>query len=46
MEVEYKKKALQDRVYWKQRRITQHHRIIYEVFNNKISILSLKDHYL
>ena len=86
MEVEYKKKALEDRAYWKQqgnlkiqnriseliedicrhpftgigkpeplkyeltglwsRRITQQHRIIYEVFNGKISVLSMKGHYL
>ena len=85
MEVEYKKKALEDREYWKQqgnlkiqkriselindicahpftgtgkpeplkfelaglwsRRITRKHRIIYEVGNNKISIISMKDHY-
>ena len=86
MEVAYKKKALEDREYWKQqgnlkiqkriseliedicehpftgigkpeslkyelsglwsRRITRHHRIIYEIFNNRISILSMKGHYL
>ena len=85
MEVEYKKKALEDRAYWKEkgdlkiqnrisdlikdicnnpftgigkpeplkyelsglwsRRITRHHRIIYEVFNSRISILSMKGHY-
>ena len=85
MEVEYKKKALEDRDYWKQqgnqkiqiriselindicdhpftgigkpeplryelsglwsRRITDQHRIIYEVLNNKISIISMKGHY-
>jgi toxin YoeB len=86
MEVEYKKKALEDRAYWKlqgdlkimnriselienicehpftgigkpeplkyelsglwSRRITQHHRLIYEVFDGKISILSGRGHYL
>jgi len=85
MEVEYKKKALEDREYWKQqgnlkiqkriselmrdickhpftgigkpeplkhelaglwsRRITRNHRIIYEVANHIISIISMKDHY-
>jgi toxin YoeB len=85
MEVEYKKKALEDRKYWKEsgdlkiqnrisdlikdicahpftgigkpeplkhelsglwsRRITKQHRIIYEIFNNKISIISMKGHY-
>ena len=85
MEVEYKKKALQDRLYWKEqgdptirnriseliedickhpftgigkpeplkyeltglwsRRITQKHRLIYEVFNGRISIISMKGHY-
>ena len=85
MEVEYKKKALEDREYWKQqgnfkiqkriselvedicehpftgigkpeplkyelaglwsRHITRLHRIIYEVLNNKISIISMKGHY-
>jgi len=85
MEVEYKKKALEDREYWKQqgnlkiqkriseliedicehpftgtgkpeplkyeltglwsRRITRLHRIIYEVLDNKISIISMKGHY-
>ena len=85
MEVEYKKKALEDRAYWKKkddlkiqnrisdliknicdspftgigkpeplkhelsglwsRRITRQHRIIYEVFNRRISILSMKGHY-
>ncbi|MDR0794717.1 MAG: Txe/YoeB family addiction module toxin [Tannerella sp.] len=85
MEVEYKKKALEDREYWKQqgnlkvqnriselivdiiehpftgigkpeplkyelaglwsRRITQQHRLIYEVLNNRISIVSMKGHY-
>ena len=85
MEVEYKKKALDDREYWKEqgtlkiqkriselindickhpftgigkpeplkyelaglwsRRITQKHRIIYEVGNNMISIISMKGHY-
>ena len=28
------------------RRITRKHRIIYEVFNNRISILSMKGHYV
>ena len=28
------------------RRITRHHRIIYEVLNSKISIISMKGHYL
>ena len=86
MEVEYKKKALEDREYWKQKgdgkikhriseliedicrhpftgigkpeplkyelsglwscRITRNHRIIYEVFNGRISIVSMKGHYL
>ena len=86
MEVEYKNKSLEDRIYWKERgdlkimqriseliddicehpftgigkpeplkyelsgfwsrRITKRHRIIYEVFNGKISILSMKGHYL
>jgi len=85
MEVEYKKKALEDREYWKRqenlkiqkriseliedicehpftgigkpeplkheltglwsRRITRLHRIIYEVLNNKISIISMMGHY-
>ena len=85
MEVEYKKKALEDREYWKQqenlkiqkriseliedickhpftgkgkpeplkhelaglwsRRITRLHRIIYEVLDNKISIISMMGHY-
>ena len=85
MEVEYKKKALEDLAYWKEkgdlkiqnrisdlikdicnnpftgigkpeplkyelsglwsRRITRQHRIIYEVFNSKISIISMKGHY-
>jgi toxin YoeB len=85
MEVEYKKKAQEDRIYWKQqgnlkiqnriseliedickhpftgignpeplkyelsglwsRRITLKHRIVYEVFNKGISILSMKGHY-
>jgi toxin YoeB len=85
MEVEYKKKALEDRDYWMQqgnlkvqsriseliedmcnhpftgigkpeplkyelsglwsRRITELHRIIYEVLNNKILIISMKGHY-
>ena len=85
MEVEYKKKALEDREYWKQqgdvkiqnriselikdicehpftgigkpeplkfelsglwsRRITRRHRLIYEIFDGKISILSMKGHY-
>jgi toxin YoeB len=86
MEVEYKKKAQEDRAYWKEqgnlkiqkriseliedicehpftgigkpeplkyeltglwsRRITRKHRIIYEVFNSRISILSMKGHYI
>ncbi len=86
MEVELKKKALDDRAYWKQqgdlkvqkriteliedicahpftgigkpeplkyelsglwsRRITQQHRIIYEVFDGKICIISMKGHYM
>ena len=86
MEVEYKRKAQEDREYWKQhgnltirkrisdlindicehpftgmgkpeplkyelsgfwsRRITRNHRIIYEIFDNKISILSMRGHYL
>jgi len=85
MEVEYKKKALEDREYWKQsgnikvqnriselindicehpftgigkpeplkyelsglwsRRITRNHRIVYEIFDGKISIISMKGHY-
>ena len=85
MEVEYKKKALQDRQYWKEqgnltirnriseliedickhpftgigrpeplkyeltglwsRRITQKRRLIYEVLNGRISIISMKGHY-
>jgi toxin YoeB len=85
MEVEYKKKALADRDYWKasgklsvqkriselindicahpftgigkpeplkydmtglwSRRITRDHRLIYEVLNGRISIISMKDHY-
>ena len=85
MEIEYKKKALEDRDYWKKqgnikiqiriseliydicdhpftgigkpeplryelsglwsRRITDQHRIIYEVLNNKISIISMKGLY-
>jgi len=85
MEVEYKKKALLDCAYWKEkgnlkiqnriselirdicehpftgigkpeplkyelsglwsRRITTHHRIVYEVFNCRISIISMKGHY-
>jgi len=85
VEVEYKRKALADRGYWKQlgdekimrrisklvedicahpftgigkpeplkyeltglwsRRITQEHRIVYEVFDGVISIVSMKDHY-
>jgi toxin YoeB len=86
VEVEYKKKALEDRAYWKQqgdvkiqnrisklikdicehpftgigkpeplkyelsglwsRHITKHHRIIYEIFDEKISIISMKGHYV
>ena len=86
MEVEYKKKALKDRAYWKEkgdlfiqkrisdliddickhpftgigkpeplkyelsgtwsRRITGRHRMIYEVSIGRISILSMKGHYL
>jgi len=85
MEVEYKKKAQQDREYWKEqgnlaiqdriskliedickhpftgigmpeplkyeltglwsRHITKKHRIIYEVLNGRISIISMRGHY-
>jgi len=85
MEVEYKPKALEDRLYWKtkgtdkirskisalindicdhpftgigkpeplkwelsglwSRRITNEDRIVYEVFKEKISIISMKGHY-